>query len=185
MDSRVVRCNHLIKKIQKGNEKALDEMLQEYGSLFLNVAKKYLVDKTYAEDLISEMFLDLVRTSARSFDERKNGLNWIFTIIRNKALRHNREYSAIVPTDDEKASFFLGDYMSFSDEQSERNVDALLLRQGMEKLSDEENKILYYKYWECLTVREIAKKTGKPRSTIQYEIDKILKKLKKYCDFEG
>ena len=36
MDSRVVRCNHLIKKIQKGDEKALDALFQEFGLLFLN-----------------------------------------------------------------------------------------------------------------------------------------------------
>lgn len=184
MDSRVVRCNHLIKKIQRGNEKALDDLWQEYGSLFLNMAKKYLIDKNYAQDLVSEVFVDLVRNSARSFNESKNGLNWIFTIIRNKAYKYNQKYNNEIPMCDQDISYFLGDYMPSVYEQEEKRVDALLLKQGMEKLSDEENKILYYKYWEYLTVREIAKKLDKPRSTIQYKIEEILKKLKEYCNFE-
>lgn len=184
MDSRVLRCNHLIKKIQKGNEKALEDLFKEFGSLFLNMAKKYLFDKSYAEDLVSEVFVELVRTSARSFDSRQNGLNWIFTIIRRKAFKHNGNLKEEIPISETENQRFLVRYMVIDENpQSEKAMDVFLLKQGMEKLSQEENTILYYKFWEGLTVREIAKKLGKPRSTIQYKIDETLKKLKKYCDF--
>ena len=182
MDKRVVRCNHLIKKIQKENEKALEDLFQEFGLLFLNMAKKYLFDKNHAEDLISEVFVDLVKNSAKSFDENKNGLNWIFTIIRNKAYHYNQQFAKEVSLDDQTVSFRLEYYMNETTDQEDRIVDGLLLKQAMQILSEEENKILYYKFWECLTVREIAKKLDKPRSTIQYKIEEILKKLKKYCD---
>lgn len=185
MDSRVVRCNHLIKKIQKGNEKALEDLFREFGYLFLNMAKKYLYDKTYAEDLVSDVFLDIIRTSAKSFDESKNGLNWIFTIIRNKAYRRNHEYGYDGFMRSNIESLFLGDYMPDIYDGYEKSVDSVLLKQGMEKLSAEENEILYYKYWEYLTVREIAARMNKPRSTIQHQIKIILKKLRKHCDFES
>lgn len=100
-----------------------------------------MLDKNYAEDLISDVFLELIRTSAKSFDESKNGLNWIFTIIRNKAYRHNQKYSGEVLMGDTDISFFLGDYMLNINEQDEKRVDSVLLKQGMEKLSEEENKI--------------------------------------------
>lgn len=183
MDSRVKRCNHLIKKIQKGNENALDELFREFGPLFFSMANKYLIDKRHAEDLISEVFLDIVRTSAKSFNENKNGLNWLFTIIRNKAFHYNQKYNRELLIDDCNKSFLLKDYLPDINEQNEKNIDSILLKQGMDKLTEEENAILYYKYWECLTVREIAKKLDKPRSTIQYKIEEILKKLKDFCNF--
>ena len=89
MDKRITRFNHLLKRIQWGNEKALDEMFVEFGSLFLSMAKHYLYDKDYAEDLVSEVFDCLVSTKAKSFNPERNGLNWIHTIIRRKAQRHN------------------------------------------------------------------------------------------------
>lgn len=184
MDSRVVRCNHLIKKIQKGDEKALDALFQEFGSLFLNMAKKYLIDKRYAEDLVSEVFIDLVRTSAKSFNENKNGLNWIFTIIRHKAYHHNESVNHELSIDETNTALFLEYYLPNISEQEERITDIIMLKQGMETLTKEENIILYYKYWECLTVREIAKRLDKPRSTVQYIIGEALKKLKRYCNVE-
>lgn len=42
--------------------------------------------------------------------------------------------------------------------------------------------LLYLKYWESLTVREIAEKIHKPRSTVQYEIKGIINKLKRILD---
>ena len=185
MDKRVLRCNHLIRGIQKGSEKALDMLFQEFGPLFLNMAQKYLFDKRYAEDVVSEVFVDLVRTSAKTFDENKNGLNWIFTIIRNKSYHFNEKYGKEISIDNENVAFFLEYYMNPIDDREEKLIDSLLLKQAMATLSEEENKILYYKYWECLTIREIAKKLDKPRSTIQYKVDEILKKLKKYCDSGG
>ena len=49
----------------------------------------------------------------------------------------------------------------------------------MEKLSDYENRLLYYKFWEGLTVREIALKLSKPRSSVQYDIKNTMEKLNK------
>ena len=152
--------------------------------MFLNMAKKYLIDKCYAEDLISEVFIELVRTSAKSFDENKNGLNWIFTIIRHKAYHYNANTYHEISIDDTHISLFLEYYLPNISEQEEKITDIVMLKQGMKTLTKEENIILYYKYWECLTVREIAKKLDKPRSTVQYIIGEALKKLKRYCNVE-
>jgi RNA polymerase sigma-70 factor (ECF subfamily) len=180
MNSLRLRCNYLIKKIQKGNEKALEDLFKEFGFLFLNMAKKYLYDKSQAEDLISEVFVDLIKTSGRSFDNNKNGLNWLFTIIRRKAYKYNGNISRAISIEESGTSYSIASYMVNAQEMSsEKSFDILCLEQAIEKLNEEEKTILYYKYWEGLTVREIAKKLDKPRSTIQYKIDEILKKLKR------
>lgn len=176
MDGRVVRCNHLIKKIQRGNKKALDELFSEFGALFLNMAKKYLYDKSNAEDLLSDVFLTIIRTGARSFDENKNGLNWIFTIIRREAYKLNGKNNLAGGLDEEKslARFIPDDFLS------DEFIDNLTLRHALETLTGWENELIYYKFWEGLTVREIATKLNKPRSTVQYDIDKAMKKIKKF-----
>ncbi len=182
MDDRVKRCNHLIKKIQKGNEKALDELFVEFGALFLNMAKKYLFDASYAEDLVSDVFVELVRTSAKSFDDSKNGLNWFFTIIRNKAYKYNGELKQIPLQQEDKdgrdITFF---FVSF-DPTHDASLDKIVLKNALKKLSKTENEIIYYKFWESLTIREIAKKIGKPRSTVQYLLTKSLRIIKEELD---
>ena len=159
MESRVSRCNSLIKKIQRGNEKALDDLFVEFGPLFLNMAKKYLYNKEYAEDLLSEVFLDLLKSGAKSFDENKNGLD---ELEKGKSL------------------------VNFIDTANDfdKSLDNILISNAIKKLNEYENLLLYYRYWENLTVREIAQKLDKPKSTVYYEIKDILKKLKKLMDCE-
>lgn len=174
MDDNVKRVNKLIRDIQKGDESAVDRLYVEYGRLFLNMAKKYLFDAGYAEDLLSETFLEIFRNKARSFDKKFNGLNWIFTIIRNKAFRHNRQ-RGFVPLENAERSKSVEAFFSNADSPIE-DAD---LHIALRALTERENELLYYKYWEGLTVREIAAKLKMPKSTVQHEIKKILKKLSK------
>lgn len=182
MDSRVLRVNNLIIKIQRGDEKALDALFIEFGALFLSMAKKYLFEKGYAEDLLSEVFLELWRSGAKSFNANFNGLNWIFTIIRNKAYKCNGVHHDTVPKEEIENQRLLLHIMSYNDEDFDKLIDVIQLKDALQSLSNYENELLYYKYWESLTIREIAIKLHKPRSTIHYEIKIILNKLKKILD---
>lgn len=182
MDNRVLRVNSLIIKIQKGDEKALDALFIEFGALFLCMAKKYLFEKGYAEDLLSEMFLELWRSGTKSFNAKFNGLNWIFTIIRNKAYKYNGLNHNTVPLEEIENQRSFSQIISQNDEDSDKLIDDILLKDALQSLSNYENELLYYKYWESLTIREIAIKLHKPRSTIHYDIKTILNKLKKILD---
>lgn len=174
MDDRIKRVNKLIHRIQNGDESAVDSLYVEFGRLFLNMAKKYLFDVGYAEDLLSETFLEILRNRARSFNREFNGLNWIFTIIRHKAFRYNKKYGAV--------SFESVEYAK-AVEKYFSNADPLVadmdLYAALRGLTDGENELLYYKYWEGLTVREIAAKLDMPKSTVQHEIKRVLNKLRK------
>lgn len=178
MDNRVAKVNKLLKQIQNGEEKALTKFYDEFSPLFIYVAKKYLFDPNYVEDIISELFVDLVERKARSFNEKFNGLNWIFTIIRNKAYKYNAKYSTERTTnwDDIKN---LKEFIVCS---TDENTDKLDLIRALEMLSDYENELLYYMYWECLTIREIAQKLNIPKSNVHYDLKKALIKIKKILE---
>ena len=172
MDERVKRVNRLLGKIRKGDEKALDSLFAEFGALFLNIAKKYLFEKSQAEDLLGEVFLDLVRNKARSFRTGFNGLNWMHTAIKNKAYRFN---GGAPPTEEYDESKCAGCFVSDDEENLE-------IKEILSKLSEYENALVYCRYWEGLTVRETARKLGKPRSTVHGDEKRILGKLAKMLD---
>ena len=175
MDKRVARCNHLLKRIQRGSEKALEDLYLEYGPLFLRMARFYLQDPDRAEDVVSELFVELVRSTARTFDPNRNALNWIHTIIRRIAARYNAVSYREQPLDEE----FAETLVACLDDQDEQESDVALLRKALCDLTPEENRLLYLKYWEGLTIREIAVELDKPRSTVQYKLEGALTKLRK------
>lgn len=172
MDDRIKKINKLIDRIAKGDISALDGLFEEVGGLMLGMAKKYLLDKSLAEDLVSEIFTRLVKR-AHSFDVSRNGLNWLYKSIHNEAITWNKKTNTIY-TDSLEKHCNLADTLTSLDD----NVDILMLHEALKTLSKEENEILYYKYWEGLTIREIAKLTSVPRSTVQDIIAKSLEKVK-------
>ena len=170
--NRIKRANNLIKAIQRGDKKALHTFYVEYGAFFLSIAKYYLYDKTQAEDLLGDVYLELVRNNAKSFNNKFNGLNWMYVIVKKKAYKYNAAVTSNSLEYDDKLCC-LSDVLSTKD-----TLDSVSLKTALTALSEYENKLLYLRYWESLTIREIATKLQKPSSTIHYELNRILKKLK-------
>lgn len=100
MSKDIKKVNALIARIQAGDKKAPDLLFAEIGGLLLNVAKKYLYDKSLAEDLLSDVFLELYSSGAKTFDSSFNGLNWLFTIVKNKAYHYNLKEGKTVNIDE-------------------------------------------------------------------------------------
>lgn len=170
--NRNKRANNLIKAIQKGDKKALQTFYVEYGAFFLSIAKYYLFDKSQAEDLLSDVYLELVRNKARTFNSKFNGLNWMYVIIKNKAYKYNAaamENDCVY--DDGICS--LGDVLSAKDD-----LDSISLKTALTELSEYQKKLLLLRYWEGLTIRDIAVKLNKPPSSVHYELNKTLEKLR-------
>lgn len=174
MDKLAQRVNREIEGIARGDKQALGRLYELAGGYLLFMAKKYVYDMSLAEDVVSEAFLKVVK-SAGDFDPGQNGLNWLFKIVKNTALNLNirdRRYRA----EDIDAHRDIADVFACSpEEQSDLNH----LRDLIKELPEEERELLYYRYWEGYTVRELAAKVGKPVMTLQDRLKKILGKLKK------
>jgi RNA polymerase sigma-70 factor (ECF subfamily) len=170
---RLTLANLLVARIAKGDTQALDELFTEFGGLLFAMCKKYLFDKSFAEDLVSDVLLTVVKESPKikSID---NSLNWMFKIIHNKATNINKRANKIIFEGfDETKS--LSTIISFT----EKSLDIGALHAALEQLPERENRLLYYKFWEGLTIREIAKELKASKSTIQREVDGALSALRK------
>lgn len=172
MDRLVKKINGLIVRISKGDTDALDELYSLTGRMLLSMAKKYLYDKNFSEDLVSETYYKLVKNS-KSFDGSKNGLNWLFKIIKNGAINFNlrNNPAGIVSFDDALNANVKDDIDDWLDE--------ILIENALHQLSEDEKRIIYMRYWEGLGINEIAALLNKPLSTAYDYIKRVLKKLKK------
>lgn len=177
-DQRVKQFNKLIIRLARDDVSALDALYEGYGGLLNAMAKKYLSDKSLADDVLSEVYCKLVK-GAKTFNPKKNGLNWAFKIVKNTCLDFN---SRITKTATEN----LDEWFNLADalHTPENTIESIDLRAALRLLTEEENRLLYLKFWEGLTVREIAKQLHRPKSTIQYMIEQCLKKISDYMDMK-
>ena len=173
MDKLVRRTNALIMRIAKGDKNALGSLYELTSGYLLAMARAYVRDRSLAEDVVSETYLKAVR-GAGSFDTKGNGLNWRFKIVRNTAFNMNA-YERRRRSEDIDAHTDIADVF---DAMDDARLDMKEVRAAVRALPPEERALLYYRYWLGYTVRELAAITGKPVSTTQDNLKRILKKLK-------
>ncbi len=173
MDKLVKKVNREITKIAKGNTDALGSLYELTSGYLFSMAKVYLGDKSLAEDVVSEVYLKVVK-NADKFNSQLNGLNWLYKITKNVALNMN-SYASRHSTQNLDATMNIADAF---DILSDLNLLKHKLADEVRALTKDEQRLLYLKYWQGLTIKEIAKAVGKSNSYTHDMIKKILKKLK-------
>ena len=165
-DRLVKKINKLIVKIAQGDDRALEILFELTKKPLLYVAKTYLIDKSCAEDVLSETYLKAVNGAPR-FDKAKNGYNWLYEITKNTALNLNRKFKPVGSLDRVPA------YDSF-----DGLINRVAVEQAVSVLSDAERQIVYMYFFERKTISEVADALGKGKSAVHAQLQKILAKVK-------
>ena len=166
------QLNALLSLLRKGKTDALDDIYQEIGRRMYALARG-IVGPTDADDVMQESFLKIAR-GIRSFREDTNGYAWVMRIVRNTAFDVLRKRK-------QRAEENLDAFFHLTDERysPERRVEALALEEALQKLNEEERKMIYYRYYLDFTVREIAAETGMSKSAAARQAQNAEEKLKK------
>jgi len=86
--------NNLVPLLRKGNEQAFKLLFKKYGNRLYKFSLKYLKDKGDAEDLLSDVFLNIWK-NRQSLKDNLSFQSYLFTIaynnIRQRFLKKSRE----------------------------------------------------------------------------------------------
>ncbi len=175
----------VLESIAKSDPDALVMLYDRYGRLAFGLAYRILGDAATAEEVVQDAFMNVWR-KAESFDaERGNTRTWLLSIVRNRAIdqlrgRYGRQRDEI---DFEK----LEPVLSGQDLWTEvvRGLRAEAVRGAIIDLPDEQRSAIELAYFEGLTHREIAEKTGIPLGTIKSRLRLGLRKLHETLTVSG
>ena len=169
----------LIKKAQKGHEKAFLKLFQMYEADIYRMAFIYLKNEGEALDIVQE-------TAYKAFDKIESlkepayFKTWLIKIAISSSLNRLKRLEKIVPMQNEYIN-----NMQF--EQGDPTVK-VLLQQILEELTSEEKGIVLLKYYEGYTFQEIADMLHIPLGTVKSILYRALKKLRvqvEEADFYG
>lgn len=170
---------HLIKKAQKGNEKAFLKLFQMYEADIYRMAFVYMKNEEEALDIVQE-------TAYRAFNKIESlkepayFKTWLIKITISSSLNRLKKLEKIVPMQNEYID-------NMQAEQGDLTVN-LLLQQILEELTSEEKGIVLLKYYEGYTFQEIADSLQIPLGTVKSNLYRALKKLRvqiEEADFYG
>ena len=163
--------NELIKSISKNNQDALEKLFQLTKESLFYVAKEYVKEPSYAEDVLSEAYLKIYK-KAKTFNDKYNGYNWLYEIVKNTALDYNKSY-------------FKEPTVSYEDEfyMSEEEILCLVrnkkIRIALKVLDEQEYEIIYMRIWKNRTIDSIAQTLDHNSSRVYRKYSEALTKLRK------
>lgn len=167
------QLNELLRELKCGNADALDGILEAVGKRMLALARGIVKNSSDAEDVIQECFLKIVR-GIHAFKDGTNGYAWIMRIVRNASFDFLRKRKRTTTED-------LDEFFHLTDERysADRREEALLLEDALQKLTPEERKMIYFRYYLDFTVRDIARETGMSKSAAGRALLTAEEKLRK------
>jgi RNA polymerase sigma-70 factor, ECF subfamily len=154
----------LVARVAHGDRHALRLLFGRHRQRVYRFALRLVGNSATAEDIVSEVFLELWRRAA-SFERRAQLSTWMLAITRNKALSALR-VRADQPLDEAMAEA-MPDPAITPEESLQANERSTLLRRCLERLSPAHREIIDLVYYHEKSVDEVAAIVGVPAATVK------------------
>src|SRR4029079_12268188 len=153
----------LIGRIANGERLAMQVLFARHHVRVFRFVLRLVREEAAAEDLISEVFLDVWRQAGK-FEGRAQVSTWLLAIARFKALsalRRKPEQAL-----DEEAAEAIEDTSDTPDVTLEKKETGAVIRQCLTSLSAEHREIIDLVYYHEKSVEEVAEIVGIPEATV-------------------
>jgi RNA polymerase sigma-70 factor (ECF subfamily) len=164
----------LIARIADGDQLAMRSLFAHHRLPLYRWLLRLVGDETLAEDLLSEVFLDVWR-QAGSFEGRSSVSSWLLAIARHKALSARRR-RADLPLDEDAAAG-IADPADDPEILLQKKNRGELIRRSLAELSPEHNEVIDLVYYHGKSVKEVAEIVGAPEATVKTRMFYARRKL--------
>ncbi len=172
----------LIGRIASGDKVAMQVLFARHHVRVYRFVLRLVRDQTKAEDLISEVFLDVWRQAGK-FEARSAVSTWLLAIARYKALSALRRR----PDEelDDEAAAAIEDPGDDPETALTKKDKGEILRKCLTALSPEHREIIDLVYYHEKSVEEVAEIVGIPGNTVKTRMFYARKRLSELLKAAG
>jgi RNA polymerase sigma-70 factor, ECF subfamily len=163
----------LIQRIAQGDRLAMRTLFGRHRVALYRWLLRLVRDEALAEDLLSEVFLDVWRQAA-AFEARSSVSTWLLAIARYKALSARRRRA---DAELDKVAATVADPADNPEVVLEKKDRAVQLRQSLASLSPEHGEVIDLVYYHDKSVKEVAEIVGVAEATVKTRMFYARKKL--------
>ena len=164
----------LVNRIAAGDKLAMQALFARHRTPVYRWLLRFVGNETNAEDLLSEVFLDVWRQADR-FEGRSSVSTWLISIARFKALSARRRRTEAEL--DEKIETTVADTANDPEVALQEKNRGELLRQALTRLSLEHREMIELVYYHEKSIDECAQILGIPAATVKTRMFYARKKL--------
>lgn len=166
--------NQYLIAIKRGDKSSFKPLFDLIGGHVAGVARYYLDDKSYCDDVTAEVFQKIF-LYINSYDERNDGYNWICRIAQNIAYNYNEKAAK----DIQITSIAAASGIAEPDKNTEEKLD---LFRAIDNLEPESRELIYQYFYLGKSFKEIADNLHLSKAGVKKRIDKILSTLKIFIE---
>jgi RNA polymerase sigma-70 factor (ECF subfamily) len=167
----------LIRRIAEGDQLAMRALFGRHRVPLYRWLLRLVGDESSAEDLLSDVFLDVWRQAA-AFEARSSVSTWLLAIARYKALSSRRRRTDAEL--DEKIASRVADPADDPEVVLQKKNRAELLRHSLARLSPEHGEVIDLVYFHGKSVKEVAEIVGTAEATVKTRMFYARKKLAEF-----
>jgi RNA polymerase sigma-70 factor, ECF subfamily len=164
----------LIERIAKGDQLAMQTLFGRHRVALYRWLLRLVRNEALAEDLLSEVFLDVWRQAA-TFEARSSVSTWLLAIARFKALSARRRRTDAELDDNVAAT--VADPADSPEIVLQKKDRAVQLLQSLARLSPEHGEVIDLVYYHDKSVREVSEIVGVAEATVKTRMFYARKKL--------
>jgi RNA polymerase sigma-70 factor, ECF subfamily len=154
----------LIRRIAQGDQLAMRTLFGRHRVPLYRWLLRLVGDEALAEDLLSEVFLDVWRQAA-AFEARSSVSTWLLAIARHRALSARRRRTDAEL--DEKIASSVADPADDPEVVLQKKTRATALRHSLARLSPEHGEVIDLVYFHGKSVKEVAEIVGIAAATVK------------------
>lgn len=164
----------LIRRIAAGDQLAMRTLFARHRIPLYRWLLRIVRDETTAEDLLSDVFLDVWRQAA-SFQGRASVSTWLLAIARYKALSARR--ARVDAQLDERIASTVADPADDPEAALQEKNRSKMLRDSLASLSPEHGEVIDLVYYHGKSVKEVADIIGVGEATVKTRMFYARRKL--------
>ena len=174
-------AREFVDRLRAGDERAFEELVEQYRERVYRVAWRVLRDDESAEDAAQEAFIKVFRNIGR-FEERSSLYTWIYRITVNIALNKLKrdKFRRMLP---------LGDMIRPDSRPSADPARAALsgevaerIEEAVRSLPEKQRAVFTLRFYEELSHKEIAEIVGCSEGTSKANYFHAIRKLRKLLE---
>ncbi len=160
----VISDQDLVSCYIKGNELALETLINRHKDRVFGYINNLLKDKQLAEDIFQDVFIKVIHTiKAGKYNEEGKFLPWVMRISHNMVIDYFRKAKRMRTTSGNE-DFDIFDTIKRTDPNVEDEMMAIQVQGDVKKLIEflpsDQKEVLKLRYYSELSFKEIAEETN-------------------------
>ena len=167
--------------VQQSDEAALATLYRRHTAILRTVIARVVHIDADVDDLLQEVFLEIWKR-CQTYEEHKGKvLGWMITMARRRAIDRVRRRQAYARAEERlrlQSEAEEREMHYHVEEDATASERAIMLQQTMATLPDAQREALQLAFYQGMSQRQIAAKTGVPLGTIKTRLELALRKLR-------